>query len=157
MIGRDLVERIVSHHLGGAVLSAEPVAGGYSGAGMHRVRALLPGGERELVLKTARVADEPGHTDEQRVYGTHPGSLGAVHALLWERGLPTYDLLGWGVLGLVPGARGGGRIVRDGPRRDEAVLPRELAVDRERAIEDHRGDPARDTQPLIARPWGHHA
>lgn len=97
MTGRALVERLVSHHLDGAVVSAEPVGGGYSGAGVHRVRARLPGGERELVLKTARVADEPGHTDEQRVYGTHPSSLGAVHALLRERGLPTYDLLAWGM------------------------------------------------------------
>jgi hypothetical protein len=97
MTGRDLIEWIVERHLGGEVVSAEPVTGGYSGARVHRVRARLPGGERELVLKTARAKDEPERGDEQRIYGTHPGSLGAVHALLRARGLPTYDLLGWGM------------------------------------------------------------
>jgi hypothetical protein len=90
---RALLERIVAGHLGGALLSAETLAGGYSGAGVHRVRARLQGSARYLVLKTDHVYhDRSG--DEPRVYGTHPSSLGAVHALLRARGLPTYELLG---------------------------------------------------------------
>ena len=93
----SLVERIVARQLGGTALSVEPLAGGYSGAGVHGVRARLPDGERELVVKTAPVDEPDGRADEERIYGTHPGSLGAVHALLREHGLPTYELLGWGM------------------------------------------------------------
>jgi hypothetical protein len=91
------VERIIREKLGGEALAVEAVAGGHSGAGVWRVWARLAGGERELVVKTAAVEEAEEGSDEGRVYGTHPASLGAVHALLRARGLPTYELLGWGM------------------------------------------------------------
>jgi hypothetical protein len=91
-----VLERIVAECLGGEAMSVVALEGGHSGAGVYRVRARFAGSERALVVKTAAVGDGP-EDDEARIYGTHPRSLGATYALLQSRGIPTYELLGWGM------------------------------------------------------------
>lgn len=95
---------VVSHKLGGRLISAVPVGGGGSNSGMWRVRALLGGGsagrcdtgeEREVIVKLSkargsRVTDD---LDQARVFVARSHNLQPVHALLGAHGLPTYDLL----------------------------------------------------------------
>lgn len=45
------------------------------------------------MLKLAKPPTAGDEDDQHRVYGTHPRSLAGVHALLQDRGLPTYDFL----------------------------------------------------------------
>lgn len=96
VIDGAVVAQVVAHHLDGEALSVEPLEGGWSGAGVYRVMANLAEGQRELVVKLTDMGDAL-ENDESRVYGTHPASVSAVHALLRSRGLPTYELLGAGI------------------------------------------------------------
>jgi hypothetical protein len=96
-----VVRTIVSQKLGGRLISAAPVGGGYSNAGIYRVRAHLDGAnghggeEREVVIKLSKARGSPvtDDLDHARVYVARSHNLRPVHALLRARGLPTYDLL----------------------------------------------------------------
>jgi hypothetical protein len=88
---------VVSQKLGGRLISAVALGGGWNGAGVYRVRAAL-GGERgqeqEVIVKVwpvhgSPVADEHAPT---RSYA-RSRNLRPVHTLLRAHGLPTYELL----------------------------------------------------------------
>jgi hypothetical protein len=86
--------------VGATSVGAEALGGGYGGASVRRVRARFAGAEeREVVVKVGRVQGTevvPDDAVDARVYAARSWSLAPVNALLRQRGLPTYDLLGWG-------------------------------------------------------------
>ena len=86
------VEVVVSQKLGGRFISAVPMGGSGSGAGVYRVRAQLGGEsnrERELVVKLDKVRGAPVTDDlyPLRIYAARSWNLQPAHALLRAHGL----------------------------------------------------------------------
>ena len=96
---------IVVAELGGRLLAAVPLRGGYSGDAVYRVRLLAGGAARDVVVKLGQVQGAPATPEDDakaRIYAGRSWSLGPVHALLRRHGVPTYDLLasGWPTAGV---------------------------------------------------------
>jgi hypothetical protein len=124
---------VVEWRLGGTLLEAGRLEGGYSGGSLYHVRARLEGDERRFVVKLGRVHGAPVVPDaaaDARVYAARSWSHAPTHALLRERGLPVYDVLGesfpddevpyfWVAMSLLEGVDARGHRARD-PDEDAA-------------------------------------
>jgi hypothetical protein len=97
----QVIRHILRTTLGADLVSTTAIDGGFGGGSIYRSRMRFAGQslERVVIVKLSTVQGTRIVADDDvdaRIYGARSWSLAPVHALLRERGLPTYDLLGHG-------------------------------------------------------------